>query len=470
MGVVIYITVGQVFHFDTALMRVVSLLALAGLAPVLYLLHRERRGSPIDKSFLVFFFLAALGFWLWPSGLGRVFQAFPVASLYFLLLVMAAGLPLIGREPFTTYFARRSTPEAVWGTDIFKRINRDMTWAWAGIFAACALTALIPDVFSAIRAPGWVLLFHLALPAALMLAAGVPLNRFYPGYYQRKQGLAPARPAGARTASSPGVEPPAGASKKEEVTMSDNGLVVAVNGSPHTGIGNTSQLLEMFREPLAAEGLNLEVIQLCEKRIEYCVGCALCLEKGNCWRHDDHAGVVERLLSADGIILASPVYFFHVTAQMKAFLDRSLAYGHKPRATWKPGLAVSVAAAFGETSVASYLSMILRIFGAFSVGELTALATRPGDFLGKEAVEARAQDLARDLARAIKEKRRYPASERDLFFYLLMGDLVRRERDLMVDDFEHWQNLGLYEGFESYVQQKFARPGFDPSLRKVWIE
>jgi len=252
--------------------------------------------------------------------------------------------------------------------------------------------------------------------------------------------------------------------------MSDKGLVVAVNASPHAGIGNTAMMLEMFRGPLAEAGFELEVINLSEKRIEYCLGCGLCLEKGKCWRGDDHAGVVQRLLEADGIILACPVYFMSVTGQMKTFLDRSLAYGHKPRPTWKPGLAVSVAAAFGETTVGEYLATLLRVFGAFSVGTLTALAAKPGEFLGKEAVETRAADLARDLARAIKEKRRYPGTEKDLFFYLLMGDLVRRERDLMKDDYKHWEEHGFYQGFKNYVRQEFAGGQFDPNVRRAWIE
>ena len=83
---------------------------------------------------------------------------------------------------------------------------------------------------------------------------------------------------------------------------------------------------------------------------------------------------MKKLLDADGIILASPVYFFHVTAQMKTFIDRSLGWGHKPRDTYKPGLAISVAAVFQEVEVADYLSNIMHAYGAFPVGTFTAMA------------------------------------------------------------------------------------------------
>jgi len=213
------------------------------------------------------------------------------------------------------------------------------------------------------------------------------------------------------------------------------------------------------------------VVNLAEQNIEYCTGCAFCMEKGRCWIDDDHRKIVEKLLSADGVILASPVYFFQVTGQMKTFLDRSLAFGHKPRSTWKPGLAISVSAALGETDTANYLAFLLRTFGAFSVGTLTAMAIQPGGFLGKEAVEARGVDLARDLARAIKEKRRYPATDRDLRYYQFMGTLVKSQREtIMKHDYKHWQEHGFYDSFENYIQQETAEVPFDGELRNAWIK
>jgi multimeric flavodoxin WrbA/putative sterol carrier protein len=230
-------------------------------------------------------------------------------------------------------------------------------------------------------------------------------------------------------------------------------------------------MIEMMRDPLAQEGFHLDVINLAAHEIDYCYGCAFCLEKGKCWIEDDHRSIAKRLLAADGIILASPVYIFSVTAQMKTFLDRSLAYGHKPRASWKPGLAVSVSAGFGETAVGNYLADILRIYGAFPVGILTAISVGPGEFMGAETVTARAQDLAQDLARALKEKRRYPATDRDLRFYQFMGDLVKTHKDRVTKhDYTHWQAHGLFDGFEKYIQQTAHKPPYNPQVRDAWIK
>jgi multimeric flavodoxin WrbA/putative sterol carrier protein len=235
--------------------------------------------------------------------------------------------------------------------------------------------------------------------------------------------------------------------------MTEQYRVVAVNGSPHEGFGNTSQMLAMLRENLSREGFELEEIFLSQYQIGYCTGCATCLEVGTCWERDDYKSVVRQVLEADAVILASPVYMFNVTAQMKTFLDRSLGYGHRPRDTWKPGLALSVSAGYGETWVAEYLGRLLRLFGAFPLGHFTAIAVGPGEFLGREAVEARAADLARDLVQAVREGRRYPPTDQDLRYWQFMSNLIKENRSFMMADYEHWQELGMFKSFEAYIGQ-----------------
>jgi multimeric flavodoxin WrbA/putative sterol carrier protein len=251
--------------------------------------------------------------------------------------------------------------------------------------------------------------------------------------------------------------------------MTETYRVVAINGSPHEGFGNTSQMLAMLGGNLSREGLELEEIFLSQHQIGFCTGCATCLETGACWVRDDYNPVVRSVLEADAVILASPVYFFNVTAQMKTFLDRSLGYGHRPRRDWKPGLALSVSAGHGETWVAGYLGQVMRAFGAFPVGNFTAIAVGPGEFLGREAVEARAADLARDLARAVKEKRRYPATDQDLGYWQFMSNLIKENQEVMAADYEHWHEAGLFKSFETYVGQNRSRqtPDMQAPLPKV---
>jgi multimeric flavodoxin WrbA/putative sterol carrier protein len=450
-------------------LRAMSLAGMLLMGLAVHLL-RERNGiSPVIKGYLLYLIINTVTFWFLPGSITHFISNNPTAFLYGCLCAVAVVPMVAVKQYFTEYFARKTTSPAVWGTDIFKKINRNMTWMWTGIFAASAIIALIPRLLSLQRnLTGLVL--QIVLPLLLMLLVGIPFNKRYPQFYQRKVGIGPGRDfkrgAGGNFAHAVASQ---NLKSGKEGVMSNPLKVVAVNGSPHQGIGNTSLMTQMMAPVLAKEGIDLEEIFLARKRIEYCVGCAVCLEKGKCWRQDDHPEIIDSVLRADAVILASPVYFKHVTAQMKAFIDRSLGYGHKPRTTWKPGLAITVSAGMGETATAGYLAGVLRVYGAFSVGTLTAIATAPGAFMGKDLLEARAKDLALDLARAIKEKRRFPATENDLFFYLFMRHLVEREKEAMHDDYEHWTKSGLFEGFGTYVNQTFAAPPFNPELRKEWI-
>ena len=425
-GIIGFILVGKLFHFDIFIMRLVTLIILAANAIALHHLNRQKKASPIHKGMTSFILLAALAFWIWPEGLGHLIAKYPASAIYAVLLFVAIGPPLLGREVFTMFFARKTTPEAVWETEIFLKINKHLTMIWAALFFLGALSGLVPGFFG-LQGPIYEALFEGLLPAALMLGLGLPINKKYPGYYQRKLGLTPigqkvkVDESDLEHQQTLQVQPiieklKLSKDSKEVQKMSGRQTIVAVNGSPHAGVGNTSMMIEMLRDPLSREGLDLEVIKLSKYEIEYCTGCAFCLEKGNCWIDDDHKALTKELLAADGIILASPVYVMNVTGQMKTFIDRCLALGHKPRPSWKPGLAVSVSAGLAETQVVQYLATVLRPFGAFPVGTFTAIATAPGEFLGKETVEARAMDLAGDLARAIKEKRRYPVTDEDLRF------------------------------------------------------
>lgn len=464
-----YITIGNIAGFRPSLMRPLSVAALVLISLILFLRHRADGLSAIDKSFLIYMAFNTIVFWGFSQSIAPLIAGFPTGFLYAILFLVVAIPAFFMKSYFTEFYARKSTPEAVQGTDIFKAINCHLTWAWALLFIISAVITVIPYLFDMQGSLFTSLFFQLLLPTGLIVGVGLPVSKKYPEYYKRKMGIEPLQDAAADTAEA-SVMYASTANQHQEGNMTHQLKVVAINGSPHGVIGNTSQMIQMMAETLSQEGISLEDVSLADKNIEYCIGCAVCLEKGKCWRPDDYSEIVNKLLAADGIILASPVYFGHVTAQMKTFIDRSLSYGHKPRRAWKPGLAISVSAGRGETETARYLARTLGIYGIFSVGTFTAIATNPGAFLGKELVEARAQDLARDLARAMKEKRQYPASDEGLTSYLFMKELVTREKDFMSDDHQYWQETGLLDGFEAYTRQRFTPSNYDPEFRKEWLK
>lgn len=100
--------------------------------------------------------------------------------------------------------------------------------------------------------------------------------------------------------------------------------VLVISSTPRKG-GNSEKLAERFLAGALDAGANAEIVYLREKNIGYCRGCGACDETGVCSQKDDMAPLTEKLLAADVIALATPVYFYTMSAQLKTVIDRLAA-------------------------------------------------------------------------------------------------------------------------------------------------
>jgi multimeric flavodoxin WrbA len=100
--------------------------------------------------------------------------------------------------------------------------------------------------------------------------------------------------------------------------------VLGIGGSPRRG-GNTDTLLDRFIQGAAGEGAEVKTLSACSLKISGCMHCDACYEKGICRVNDDMQMVYKEMASADRIVLASPLHFMSVTAQLKALIDRCQA-------------------------------------------------------------------------------------------------------------------------------------------------
>ena len=100
--------------------------------------------------------------------------------------------------------------------------------------------------------------------------------------------------------------------------------VLGIFGSPRKG-GNTELLLEETLKGAEKEGAEVERLHIVHFHITPCTECLRCLEKGECVIQDDMQKIYPKLLESDIIILASPIFFYGITAWAKAMVDRSQA-------------------------------------------------------------------------------------------------------------------------------------------------
>ena len=106
--------------------------------------------------------------------------------------------------------------------------------------------------------------------------------------------------------------------------MSSKLKVLGISGSPRRG-GNTDLLLDEVMKGAISKGAEVKTIVLNNLKIAPCQHCDACMETGNCKVMDDMQMVYRELEEAERIVLASPVQFMGVTAQVKAMIDRCQA-------------------------------------------------------------------------------------------------------------------------------------------------
>ena len=100
--------------------------------------------------------------------------------------------------------------------------------------------------------------------------------------------------------------------------------VLILSSSPRRG-GNSDTLCDEFLRGAQEAGHEVEKIFLKDKTIHYCTGCGVCNEGKACPQKDDAPEIVRKMVAADVIVLATPVYFYTMSAQMKTLIDRCCA-------------------------------------------------------------------------------------------------------------------------------------------------
>lgn len=100
-----------------------------------------------------------------------------------------------------------------------------------------------------------------------------------------------------------------------------NVLIISASPRKH---GNSDILCDRFMQGAQESGHKTEKIFLAEKNISYCRGCGVCNTAHKCVQKDDMAEILDKMINADIIVLATPVYFYTMDGQMKTLIDRTV--------------------------------------------------------------------------------------------------------------------------------------------------
>ncbi|MBQ1460207.1 MAG: flavodoxin family protein [Oscillospiraceae bacterium] len=149
--------------------------------------------------------------------------------------------------------------------------------------------------------------------------------------------------------------------------------ILVLNGSPHPD-GATSDMVNAFARGAESKGHEVRILHVARKNIRGCMDCGHCRnrEKGVCAQKDDMQEIYPEILSADMVVFASPIYYFTLSAQLQAAIQRTYAIDI-PANVSKVALILSSGSPYVYgPAISAYYQSIVEYWGVENAGIFTA--------------------------------------------------------------------------------------------------
>lgn len=182
--------------------------------------------------------------------------------------------------------------------------------------------------------------------------------------------------------------------------------ILAIVGSPRIN-GNTNYLTDQALQEAANLGAKTEKIILSEYKLNPCLGHQNCSECESCLQQDDGMSILRKFTEADGIILATPVYYYDISAWMKIFIDRNyFLYRHSSKCNAKT---IGIIVVAGGAGIKDTLNTFNKFINAstFDIAEnnkyyVTGYANNPGEVKNNNKLVEEAKNLGKQMVKALK--------------------------------------------------------------------
>ncbi len=233
--------------------------------------------------------------------------------------------------------------------------------------------------------------------------------------------------------------------------------------------GGTYYVVEQFLDKLRAYGdVETEMIMLCDYRVETCQGCQVCFARGeeHCPLKDDRDELIRKMMSADGVIAATPNYAFQVAAYLKIFLERMGYALHRPQFFGKTFTGIVVQGIYGGDKIASYLDFVAGGLGFNVVKSSCITALQPMTEVEMQRIDKMLVKHCQQFYKRLTQ----PAYPRPSWFRLMafrMGrtsigcELTEKDRDYVFYQTQGWFESDYYYPVRLGVTRKLAGSLFD---------
>jgi multimeric flavodoxin WrbA len=183
--------------------------------------------------------------------------------------------------------------------------------------------------------------------------------------------------------------------------------ILAIAGSPRLG-GNTNYLVDQALQEAAKLGAKTEKLILSKYKIAPCLAHENCSKFGSCAQKDDGIQILQKFCEADGVILATPVYYYDVSAWMKIFIDRNyFLYRHRKKCQAK---AVGIIVIGGGVGIEDTVASLHRFIDSSTFNDIaedkrfvvTGCAGGPGAVKDNPKLTIQASELGRRMVESLK--------------------------------------------------------------------
>ncbi len=184
--------------------------------------------------------------------------------------------------------------------------------------------------------------------------------------------------------------------------------IIAISCSPRKR-GNTMAMLRKATEAARAEGAEVELYSVAGKDLRPCDGCWACRNTGKCHIEDDMQELFKKITVSEGLIFGTPVYFWGMTAQAKAIVDRSLSlyYPERLLASKVCGV-VATAGSLGLVDALKDFSYFIVQHSMLPANQVSAYFSSPEDLEKMPKCLEELDKLGRQMVALIKMGFRYP--------------------------------------------------------------
>jgi len=219
--------------------------------------------------------------------------------------------------------------------------------------------------------------------------------------------------------------------------------IIAICGSPRKG--NSFKALENIRESFPET--DIEILHLNDMNFNLCKGCYGCVLRGEekCPIKDDKELILKKMIEADGIIFASPVYCHMVSALTKNFFDRFGYLAHRPQFFDKYALSMVSYSGYGAEHALSYMDKMLTVFG-FNLAPSLEIQVLPGKIPESTKTKNREKSIqaVNILINKIKKGEKDKPSLGMLIPFNIFKAVSKLDKEHMPADYNYYKDKGDY--------------------------